>query len=370
LKNIYLASDNIVSPLGDTTTENFNNILSGKSAVRKQMNTAVSDSPVFASLFESGKFASDNIYTPFEQLLISSIKDALSKTSVTLNSSSTLLVIASTKGNIALLNKENTNAADEISMATSAAKVAAYFNYHSQPVVISNACISGLVAMLVAKRLINSGAYKHAVVAGADVISRFIYSGFESFQALSSGLCMPFDKNRSGINLGEAAASVVLTSDKNLSPHQISFSGGSVSNDSNHISGPSITGNELHNAISNTLKEADITSEKIDFINAHGTATIYNDEMESKAINLSGMNNVPVNSLKGYFGHTLGAAGIAESVVSIHAMMQDVVLPTNGLQNVGVNINVSTELQHKKINYLLKTASGFGGCNAAVIFNK
>ena len=120
------------------------------------------------------------------------------------------------------------------------------------------------------------------------------------------------------------------------------------------------------------MKDAGVEAKNIDMISAHGTATIYNDDMESKAINLAGLQQVPVNSLKGYYGHTLGAAGLIETVISIHSMKANMMIPTKGFTVPGTaeSINVCSTLQPGLLNTCLKTASGFGGCNAAVVFQK
>jgi 3-oxoacyl-[acyl-carrier-protein] synthase-1 len=148
--------------------------------------------------------------------------------------------------------------------------------------------------------------------------------------------------------------------------------GGAISNDANHISGPSRTGEPLYAAINRTFKESGLTPEDIGFISAHGTATIYNDEMEAKAISLSGMEEVPVNSLKGYYGHTLGAAGLIESVIAVESLKANLVIPTKGFVEKGVSkeINICSTLKTLPMKYALKTASGFGGCNAAMVFGK
>jgi 3-oxoacyl-[acyl-carrier-protein] synthase-1 len=145
-----------------------------------------------------------------------------------------------------------------------------------------------------------------------------------------------------------------------------------MSNDANHISGPSRTGEELYQAIDQAMRSAGVETGAIDLISAHGTATIYNDEMEAKAITLAGLQDVPVNSLKGYYGHTLGAAGLIESVISLHSMKAGLIIPTLGFSEMGVTkpLNVCRQLEEKPIQHCLKTASGFGGCNAAVIFSK
>jgi 3-oxoacyl-[acyl-carrier-protein] synthase-1 len=219
--------------------------------------------------------------------------------------------------------------------------------------------------------MIQSGQYDTAVVAGADVISKFIFSGFQSFQAISTSACKPFDANRNGINLGEGAATIILSSNKK-NADSIKITGGAMSNDANHISGPSRTGEELYQAIDQAMRSAGVETGAIDLISAHGTATIYNDEMEAKAITLAGLQDVPVNSLKGYYGHTLGAAGLIESVISLHSMKAGLIIPTLGFSEMGVTkpLNVCRQLEEKPIQHCLKTASGFGGCNAAVIFSK
>src|SRR5262249_22387180 len=130
-----------------------------------------------------------------------------------------------------------------ISLNTSAGLIASELGLISEPLVVSHACISGLLAMITGMRMISAGVYDHMIVSGGDLITSFIFSGFRSFQAISPNPCKPFDAARDGISLGEAAATVVLSS--TYFPGSIELKGGSVSNDANHISGPSRTGEEL-----------------------------------------------------------------------------------------------------------------------------
>ena len=378
MKDVFIASDNILSPIGLTTADNFEQVKNLVSGVKKQDEASLSEQPFYASLFGNGHFFSEKSsqqkYTRFEKLLIASINDALQNdSSISPEDKKTVLIISSTKGNISLLETETCNKELEhrIALSTSAKLVGDYFHFTNKPIVISNACISGLVAIITGMRLIQSGQYENAVIAGADVISKFILSGFQSFQAISNDRCKPFDAARNGINLGEGAGTIILSSNKKYKG-AIKITGGSVSNDANHISGPSRTGEELNFAITKAIKEANLSTAAISFISAHGTATIYNDEMEANAITLANLQHVPVNSLKGYFGHTLGAAGIIESVVSIHSLKQDIILPTLGFQNPGVTkpINVCTSLYKTPLQNCLKIASGFGGCNAALVISK
>jgi 3-oxoacyl-[acyl-carrier-protein] synthase-1 len=373
MNNVFIAADNIFSPIGATTAENFEQVKKGVSGIKKHLDRSINDEPFYASLFEPGKFKDEGHYTKFEQLLIASINDVVANGEIDISNKKTILIISTTKGNISLLETEpnDSNLQNRIALHTSAKLVAEHFGFVNTPLIVSNACISGIMAILTGMRLIRSGLYENAVIAGADVISKFILSGFQSFQAISPEPCKPFDADRTGITLGEGAATVILSSNPKFA-NKVKVVGGAVSNDANHISAPSRTGEELAQAINKTLVDTGVSPADIDFISAHGTATSYNDEMEAKAITLANLQYVPVNSLKGYYGHTLGAAGLVESIISIQSLKENLVLPTIGFKEMGVTnpVNISTELLAGDYNYCLKTASGFGGCNAAMLFMK
>jgi 3-oxoacyl-[acyl-carrier-protein] synthase-1 len=382
MTDVFVVSDNILSPLGWTTDENFTRLKDSVSGIRWFDDIALSPEPFYAALFNTAldqdlaaKLPGGGDLTRFERLLAVSIRQALAGCGVNPADPETILIISSTKGNIPLLEvaEPGPELKDKISLFSSAQKVAAYFHFVNRPLVVSNACISGSLGIITGMRLIRSGRYKHAVVAGADLISRFVLSGFQSFQAVSPEPCRPFDKDRTGISLGEAAATMILSGKSEGLPYPlIKVMDGLTGNDANHISGPSRTGSELSYIVQKVLQNVSVSPSDIDFISAHGTATLYNDEMEAKAIDLAGMDSVPVNSLKGYYGHTLGAAGLVESIITIASMKEGIVLPTLGFREHGVSkpIRVNDSLLHKDLRYCFKTASGFGGCNAAVLFSK
>jgi 3-oxoacyl-[acyl-carrier-protein] synthase-1 len=374
ISDVFIVADNVLSPLGRTTSENFSKLKENQSAVKAHNNPEISRQPFFASLFDNDDFLQTNDkHTKFEQLLIASIENALQNGDINIADKKTILIISCTKGNISLLETEPYNAKlkKRISLAHSAQLVADHFGFVNQPVVISNACISGVLAIITGMRLLKSGQYENAVIAGADVITKFIVSGFQSFQALSPQICKPFDRSRDGLNLGEGAGTLILSSNKKYKGN-IKVKGGSVSNDANHISGPSRTGNELAHAIKRAIQDAGVSSENIDFISAHGTATVFNDEMEANAIAIAGLKSAPLNSLKGYYGHTLGAAGLIESIISLKSLQEGLVLPTAGFERAapGTAVNVVAEQLSIRANNFVKTASGFGGCNAAVVIGR
>ena len=379
MKDVFVVADNIISPVGSSTAENFYALTHNLSGVQEHTLPFFSPAPFYASLLAKDSHqvlaaaaGIDASFTKFETILLLSISSALQNSSIDIQSPDTLLIISSTKGNISLLETAELNPAtkQQIGLSASAKKIAGYYSLANTPLVISNACISGLTALLTGKRLLETGQYKHAVVAGADIISEFILSGFQSFQAISAQPCRPFDAARNGINLGEAAATIILSTETDKKGSRLT--GGAVTNDANHITGPSRSGQELCIAINKALKQAGIAVADIDFISAHGTATLYNDEMEAKAFSLAGMEAIPLNSLKGYYGHTLGAAGIVESVIALHSLQQQTMIGTRGFEQPGVSvpINVCKQTMPLTARHCLKTASGFGGCNAALVFSK
>lgn len=382
MPDVYIATDNIISSLGFTTEENISNIKKNITGIKLINNSNFSPTPFYTSLVDSERLYSDfkkidnpEKFTRFEQMAVLSITDALRNTKVDIKNKKTLFIISTTKGNIDILEQSNKNRFDfkKIYLWDSAKLLQNYFENPNMPVVVSNACISGLLGIIIGSRLIQSSQFENVIVTGGDILSEFVVSGFQSFLSLSTVPCRPFDVSRDGLSLGEGFGTIILTSNPEYVNKKIIVTGGSSSNDANHISGPSRTGEGLYITIKNTLKEAGAKAiEHIDYISAHGTGTVYNDEMESKAITSAGLEDVPVNSFKGYWGHTLGAAGIIESIAAINSMKENTLYKTMGFSKSGVskNINVIDRTEKVKINNCLKIASGFGGCNAGIIFSK
>ncbi|HQV52128.1 MAG: beta-ketoacyl synthase [Flavobacteriales bacterium] len=275
--------------------------------------------------------------------------------------------IATTKGDIAALENGNANGA---ALSVIADHVQKTYGFTDRPWVISNACASGTSAIAMAGAAIERGFVDHAVVIGVDVLSRFVLRGFQALHAVSEDPCLPFDAKRKGTSLGEGCAAVVLTKDASILKNPIgTFVSGGIAHDANHISGPSRTGEGLVRAIQCAMKKANLSATEIHAVNAHGTGTDYNDAMESIAFERSGLSEVPLSGYKGWFGHTLGAAGVLESLLALHALNTGLVLRNEGLTELGVpsKVNVLAKEMNVEGDLLLKTSSGFGGCNAAVL---
>lgn len=378
---VTIAGENIVSPLGFTAAENFNQVSANLSGIKiihdpSYIPLPFSGSRINDVLLEK-QFSASGIagdFTRLEKMMLLSMTDAIAGAGIDASSPETIFVFSTTKGNIELLNKEEQKKFEpsRIHLWRTAQVMTDYFGNHNKPVVISNACISGVAAIIYAAGLLEKGKFKNAVVCGMDALTEFVVSGFQSFLAISPEACRPFDHDRTGISLGEAAATVVLSAGNNSERNSIQVSGGSTSNDANHISGPSRTGEGLVKAIEHVFTQQKIKAKDIDFISAHGTATPYNDEMEAIAFSRMDLESVPVNSFKGYYGHTLGAAGVLETVLSSMSMKNNMLMKSLGYHHHGVSkpLHVITQNEAKELNTVLKVASGFGGCNAAMILRK
>jgi 3-oxoacyl-[acyl-carrier-protein] synthase-1 len=390
MADVFVGTDHTITSLGFSTAGLVEQIKAHQTGIRVHPGGDLYPTPVPLSLVDhqrlQGLFRqylsethpglAPGSFTDLEMMHILSIAGVLGGSGVKITDPRTLILLSTTKGNIDLLEKDRYPSIepDRIYLWKLAEFLGHFFGNPNKPLVVSNACISGVVGILIASRLIQAGVYDHIIVTGGDRVSEFVVSGFQSFQSLSPGPCKPFDAARDGLSLGEGCGTLVLSRDHSLCgvPEKIIVAGGCCSNDAHHISAPSRTGEGLYLAIRRALKDAALDPLDIDYISAHGTATDYNDEMEAKAYSWAGLESVPVNSFKGYFGHTLGAAGVIESALAVWSMRNNEVFRSAGYEEPGTSkpINVLTDHRAIEVNHCLKTASGFGGCNAAVVFTK
>jgi 3-oxoacyl-[acyl-carrier-protein] synthase I len=354
----YIIADNIISPLGETSEENYLSVKAGRSGIHAyEPGTCNIPEGFYASL----------LFEDFETLALRSAQKAIANARLELKGKRTVFILSSTKGNI----EEN------ISLTDSAQRIASQLGIDAKPIVVCNACISGLSALILGNRLIDSSLYDAAIVCGCDTPRQFILSGFQSLKALSPEPCRPFDMERMGLNLGEAAATLILSKNP-IQGNSWRIGDGFIRNDAFHISTPSKTADGLYLSLQRTLesftKEISSTCKQIDmkahlaFINAHGTATLFNDQMESVAIGRAGLSDLPANAYKSFWGHTMGAAGILETIISMKAIDDDTILGTRGFSELGVSgkMNICAENRPTDKKGFIKMLSGFGGCNATI----
>lgn len=347
-----------------TTDENLQAVRQYRSALSLHEQWQIPE-PFMASLFDEGQVPE----ATYEGVLRLSIAEALRQLEPNAQPSAspvvaqrTLLLLSSTKG--------QTTGQQGEPMGITAQRLASHFGISSLPLTVSNACISGLSAQILAMRLIEMGQYDQVIVAGCDIQTKFIVSGFQSFHAVSDEPCRPFDEDRFGLNLGEAAATVIYARRERAEADDWVITRGAVRNDAFHISSPSKTAEGCYRALSQVMTGED--KRRLACISAHGTATLYNDDMESKAIYRAGMDDILVSGLKGYYGHTMGAAGLLETIITMHAIDQGWVPGTRGYKACGTTheLRISPEHQPTECRQFVKLMSGFGGCNAAALFKK
>ena len=224
--------------------------------------------------------------------------------------------------------------------------------------------------------MISTGEIDCALVVASDCVSEFVFTGFSALLALDGNIAKPFDKNRNGLSLGEAAGYILLMSEerakrekkKNLGE----ILGWAFSSDAYHMTGPSPAGSGLSSAIKQALDKAGLSLDDIGSIAAHGTGTLYNDSMEIKAFeSVFGSKTVPAYSIKGGTGHTLATAGLLETLISLKSMEEKIVPPTLNFSIPDDDCSadwISPQKRHLSNNkYALKVNSGFGGINAALI---
>jgi 3-oxoacyl-[acyl-carrier-protein] synthase-1 len=376
MSKIYLSHNNIISALGFSTEENTAQIEANVSGVNLIDDKNYFHTPFYGSIINKNQLENEFLklnttqnYSALEKAMLLSLNEVISASKIELNSR-VGLIISTTKGNIDALKTEHQN---EAYLSVLAEKIKSYFGFKTEPIVVSNACVSGLLAVSVAKRYILQKEYDAVFIVSGDLVSEFILSGFNSFQAISPERCKPYDIDRKGINIGEAVASILVTENlENLSEDAVELLGESAINDANHISGPSRTGEGLFKSIKMALKEAELSSKEIDYISAHGTATIFNDAMETEAFNRLDLQNTPLNSYKAYFGHTLGASGLLETIMTMQSLKNNTLYKSLGFDVLGTKKPLKVISKNKKtaLTYALKTASGFGGVNTASVFKK
>jgi len=348
---IVSVANNIISPLGMSTAENYAAVKAGHSALTRYEGKWELPEPFVASLVDRGKveqtfatLADNEKYTFFEKMIILSASRAIQEAGINTASERVLFILSTTKGNVFLLDKRETGFPEErVLLSLAARQMTDFFQNPNPPIVVSNACISGVCAQIEAMRNLENGCFDYVVTVGCDVQSAFIVSG---------------------------AATIIYTRKDTVNPDEWVACRGAIRNDANHISGPSRTGEGSYRALKVALGDA--APDQIAFINAHGTATMYNDEMESVAIERAGLSQVPVNGLKGYYGHTMGAAGILETILSMYAIDEHNILATRGYETLGVThpLVLSNQNQVTDKRMFIKLLSGFGGCNAALLFAK
>ncbi|OBQ54699.1 beta-ketoacyl-[acyl-carrier-protein] synthase family protein [Tamlana sp. s12] len=396
-KGVAITGMGIISAIGNNVAENFQSLIEGKkgiSRISKIQTNHVNDIMVGEiaytneDLVEMLGLNSDNSFTRTALLGAVAAKEAVANAGIDdINAYNTGLISSTSVGGMDMTEKYYYESFDNKSVqkyieshhaGDSSQKIAEQLGIDKSLVTtISTACSSAANAIMLGARLIKSGELDRVVVGGADCLSKFTINGFKTLMILSDTYNTPFDDNRKGLNLGEAAAYLVLESDELVTKDNKKVlayvKGYGNANDAFHQTASSDHGDGATLAMEKALKVADFNPDNIDYINAHGTATGNNDLSEGRAIIRVFEDNVPCfSSTKAYTGHTLAAAGAIEAVYSILALQNNVIYPNLNFktQMKEFEITPQLELKHKPLNAVMSNSFGFGGNCSTVIFSK
>lgn len=379
---VYLAASSMITSMGYGVEDNVRAIAAGLTGLCKVENPKISQHPMILGEVASSVFPFSNGKSKARNMLTDCISTVLTDLrSAGIDSVENLsFVIATAKGSFDGKGFEQPYRFAEECVRDAVSLAGLHGEVGRKDIIVeSNACVSGVSAMIIGKRIAEDNPHRYVVVAGVEMQENFITSGFASFKSLSKGFCKPYDKARDGLNLGEGCGAVLLTTDDKVAynlangeEETVILSGGAMSDDANHLSGPSRTGQELCMAMQAAMSQAGIGPDDVSFLQMHGTGTAYNDDMESKAANLAGLQEVPCQSLKPCFGHTMGAAGVIESIICAEQLSRGELYGVRGFCEPGtaMPLNVSAVNRPLDMRTCVKTASGFGGTNAAIVLEK
>lgn len=385
----YIVAAEIITSLGIGLEHNWKQMLDQQCGIRKlqrfQTGKYFSDTAgeiplnVFDELARKNSIENDSKVFILSQAVICELSKQLSGMQIDLSEQRTGLVLSTTKADIEALRPvalgETKRPVNSYWNSSYLAQAVADANRLTGPVMtVSNACASGIVAILQAASILRQNAVDMMLVLGVDVLSDFVLAGFSSLVSLSKEPCRPYDAERSGLSLGEGSGILLLSKKPHIGYPSPAVIGGAVNNDANHITGPSRTAEGLKLALKRTLKKAQLSPNDVDYINGHGTGTLYNDAMESNGISfVFGRKSPPITSMKGYFGHTLGAAGVIETALCTRILNETIVPSSLGFDVLDMenHLNVAKNtLRLEKLNNLITFKCGFGGVNAAIALQK
>ena len=367
-----VVDSDILTPFGRGVDICFNSLMAGKTAI-----SAITRFNTDAFFSKIGGEVPGLEYHGPKSLVLQMLERLFSGFAEKVPVDATVM-LASTKGEIDLLEKAVlTGRGDpaESSLDNLLRKVIALAGTRGGGMVVSAACTSSSVALARAASMVRSNIADCILVVACDSLTEFVYSGFSSLMALDKVPARPFDRDRAGLSVGEAAGVMLVMSEERAAREgrsvECRIAGWGMSNDANHMTGPSRESEGLIRAINAALESSGIEKEKIGFISAHGTGTPYNDEMELRAFRaIFGDALLPTYGIKGAIGHTMGAAGLLEVAVAARCLAEGVVPPTVNLQNpddnaMGLVSDSSRQLPPDRT--ALVTNAGFNGVNSALV---
>jgi 3-oxoacyl-(acyl-carrier-protein) synthase len=313
------------------------------------------------------------------RLLVAAAADLVSRTPLPASGDRLAVVVGTALGGVddldaALADPRAVRRAAGVLYDAPAHALARFLGARGPVLTVSTACASGATALGLGADLLRDRVVDAVVAGGYDALCRFVLRGFDALRSLTRERVRPFDRRRSGLLLGEAAGLVLMTRDGDARGERLGrLLGHGTGSDGAHIAAPDPEGRGLALAIEGALAEAGVGADALDFVSAHGTATALNDRAESAVLaRVLGARapTVPVNSIKGALGHTMGAAAALEAIMCLLAAREGVIPPTTGLEEPDPECDLDHVLGGPRVarpRLCLSTSLGFGGCNAALV---
>jgi 3-oxoacyl-[acyl-carrier-protein] synthase-1 len=395
-KRVAITGMGIISSIGNSVEQNFQSLINGKTGISTIENLETIHKEVIKvgeiklsnqQLAQQLNLSEDNNFSRTTLLGAIAVREALENANINnINDCRSGFISATSVGGMDLNEKYFYEYYKDESLhkyinshdaGDSSHQIADYIGLKGMVTTVSTACSSAANAIMLGCRLIQSGQLDRVIVGGTDALAKFTINGFKTLMILSDTYNTPFDNDRKGLNLGEAAAFLVLESDEivqKANKKVLAYvSGFGNANDAFHQTASSENGEGAFLAMQKAFKLADLKPEDIDYINAHGTATPNNDLSEGRAILRIFNDNVPdFSSTKAFTGHTLAAAAAIEAVYSVLALQHNLVFPNMNFKKPMEEFNLipQTALKEKNINHVLSNSFGFGGNCSTVIFSK
>ena len=290
--------------------------------------------------------------------------------------SRTPLILATTVGEIEYVERSVLEGKPELAREARPdmllARVASFLGLNGETMVVSSACASSSAALTRAAAMVRRGRTQSVLVVAADAVSELVFSGFSSLQGMSDRPARPFDADRNGLTLGEAAAWALVTDASRADSSATRIVGWGNTADAVHMTAPDREAGGLRKCIANALEMSGKSAADVGFIAAHGTATQFSDAMEMKAFKAALGERRPVFSVKGGTGHTLGSAGLVQALVVGRCLATHTVPPTVGLSKADADAAgwVSTSARSCDSPLAMSTSSGFGGVNTVLLLGR
>lgn len=373
MKAVAVAAD-MVTAYGWGRRSCWNGLMSGKTAIRRFDRISRPGFPVENAAFVAG------LDPDGDETLVMQMLRPLMEGCASAIPRDAFLILATTNGEIDILERAVLNGssdADGSRLDHLLGKIQRLCALSDPGMVVCAACASSSAAVAAGAAMIREGRRDCVLAVGCDNVSEFVAAGFASLRALDPDMARPFDRNRRGLSLGEAAGFILLMSDQRAEregrPVLTEVLGWGMTGDAYHITGPSPDGSGLALALRKALQSAGISSEEVGSFCAHGTGTAYNDSMEIRAIRSVLRDRVvPVYSLKGAIGHSMGTAGLVDLIVTIQTLAEKMVPPTVNLRDIDDEARgwVSSQPVPCDANIALSSNSGFGGINCALVFKR